>query len=457
MKITVLSGSPKGKQSVSLQSLLYLFKKNKNHEYNIFHISKSIKKIESNLEEFEKITNDIVSSDMVIFVTPVYTFIIPSQLKRFIELIFERKKEDIFKGKFAGAITTSINFFDNCAHNYLRSICDDFEMKFCGSFSADSYDLLDDLGREKLFKFGKVLFNNAKNNMPLQRLFTKSESTPKPYSPKKSFEKVEIKDKNLLIIKDKSYEGTNLHQMINSFKECLSSEFEEITLSDLNIKGGCTGCVQCGFDHQCIYEGVDDFIDFFNDKVSKADIIIMAGEIKDRWLSAKWKEFFDRSFFQNHVPTMMGKQVGMIISGNLSQHFNLTEVMEGFIQWQRANLCDIVTDEFVESIDENIQNLAKRIKLEAELDYIAPQGFPGKGGHKIFRDDIWGRHRFVFQTDHKWYEENDFYDFPQYDEKAIEMNENMLKLTSDPKMREAIRKMLRTEMVKPHVKIVEES
>lgn len=457
MKITVLSGSPKGKHSVSLQSLLYLSKKFKDHDYNIFHISKSIKKIESENDEFEKIINEVNSSDMVIWVTPVYTFLVPSQYKRFIELIFEKKAEYAFKNKFTGAITTSINFFDNCAHNYLRSISDDLDMKFCGSFSADSYDLLNEEERSKLLKFGEVFFASAEKNMPLQKIFSKDEFTPKPYNPQKTNEKIDFKDKKILIVKDRSYEGENLHKMINSFKELIGQEVEEVNLSGLNIKGGCTGCVQCGFDHHCMYEGVDDFIDFFNGKVKKADILIIAGEIKDRWLSSKWKEFFDRSFFHNHIPSMMGKQVGILISGRLSNQANLKEIMESFIQWQRANLCDIVTDEFVESTESAIQNLAKRLKIESDLEFVAPQGFPGKGGHKIFRDDIFARHRFVFQTDHKWYEENGFYDFPQYDEKALEMSENMLKLTSDPNMREAIRKMLKTEMVKPHAKIVENS
>ncbi|MGM0419294.1 MAG: NAD(P)H-dependent oxidoreductase [Thermodesulfobacteriota bacterium] len=455
MKIAVLSGSPKGKNSVSLQSVKYLEKKFSTHEFNYFQISQSIKKLESDPDEFENLINEIKEVDMVIWVSPVYTLLVPAQLKRFIELIFERKKEAFFKDKFCGVLTTSISFFDNCAHNYLRGISEDLEMKFCGSFSADSYDLLDDTQRETLIKFGKILFENAENNMPLQKIYSQPDSSKTEFKPEPVKEQTDFKNKKILLIKDRSYKGENLEKMTETFLSSVSSDVEQINLSELDIKGGCTGCVQCGFDHHCMYEGVDEFIDFFDNKVRNSDIIIMAGEIKDRWLSSKWKQFFDRSFFHNHIPMMMNKQIGFIISGRLSLHSNLQNILESFIQWQRANLCDIVSDEFPEYTADNIINLAKRLKTASENEYVAPIGFPGKGGHKIFRDDIYARHRFVFQKDHKWYEENGFYDFPQHDEKALEMSENMIKLTKDPEAREAVRKMLKKEMVKPHMKIVE--
>jgi len=39
----------------------------------------------------------------------------------------------------------------------------------------------------------------------------------------------------------------------------------------------------------------------------------------------------------------------------------------------------------------------------------------GIGGIKIFRDAIYGRLRFPFQADHKFYKENGLYNFPQKD------------------------------------------
>ena len=46
MKICVLNGSPKGKYSVTLQTLLFLEKKFKEHEFEVVNIGQQIRVIE---------------------------------------------------------------------------------------------------------------------------------------------------------------------------------------------------------------------------------------------------------------------------------------------------------------------------------------------------------------------------------------------------------------------------
>jgi hypothetical protein len=45
--------------------------------------------------------------------------------------------------------------------------------------------------------------------------------------------------------------------------------------------------------------------------------------------------------------------------------------------------------------------------------YIKTKNFLGVGGHKIFRDDIWGRLRMIWQADHRYFKRHGKYDFPQ--------------------------------------------
>jgi len=80
-------------------------------------------------------------------------------------------------------------------------------------------------------------------------------------------------------------------------------------------------------------------------KIKAADILVWAGEIRDRYLSAKWKTFFDRSFFNGHAPSLAGKQFGFIISGPLSQIPNLRQILEAYVEMQQANPAGFVTDE----------------------------------------------------------------------------------------------------------------
>lgn len=456
MNISVLNGSPKGDLSVTMQYVKFIEKKFDGHNFNYINISQKIVKIESDEIHFNELIAEIDKSDLVIWGGPLYVCLVPSQYKRFIELIRERGVEDKFKGKYAAVITTSIHFFDNTAHNYMRGICEDLGMKFAGSFSPDMYDIMQEEGRAKLLAFAENVLNAAENGAATSKAFAKPDYNMRKYTPGAAGGAADASGRRVLILSDRTYSGDNLAAMIERMKNCFPGDAEILSLSDVDIKGGCLGCCECGFDYRCVYTGKDEFIDFYNEKLKKADIIIFAGEIRDRYLSAKWKQMFDRAFFNTHTPTLKGKQFGLLISGPLTAIPNLREILNAYFQWQGANLVDIVTDEYSSpEIDSLIDNLAKNLVADAEKGYVAPPTFLGVGGMKVFRDDIWGRLRFVFQADHKYYEENGIYDFPQDDLKTIEINKNMIKLTGNPDMRENVRKMIKVEMVKPMKHIVE--
>jgi len=157
------------------------------------------------------------------------------------------------------------------------------------------------------------------------------------YLPNMKAPKIDLSNKNILIVTDVRDHQKNLIRMINRFKASFSGDIETVNLYDLNIKGSCLGCIKCGYDNKCVYEGKDDYIDFYNTRVKAADILVWAAAINDRYLSAKWKTFFDRSFFNGHAPSLSGKQIGFIISGPLSQIPNLRQALEGYLEAQHAN------------------------------------------------------------------------------------------------------------------------
>ena len=456
MKITVLNGSPKGDLSITMQYVKFIEKKFGQHNFSYHNISQRIAKIENDEIFFNEIINDIDGSDFIIWAAPLYVCLVPSQYKRFIELIWEKGVEKKFRSKYAAVITTSIHFFDNIAHSYMRGICENLGMNFAGSFSPDMYDIMGEDGRGKLLAFADDIFKAAELKSKTAILFMKPDYGMRKYTPGVPAESINLRGKKVLILSDRSYSGDNLSCMISRMKNNFIGDVEVISLSDIKINGGCLGCCECGLDYRCVYTGKDEFIDFYNNKVINSDIIIYAGEIKDRYLSAKWKQMFDRGFFNTHTPTLRNKQLGLLVSGPLRMIPELREVFEAYSQWQMVNLADIVTDEYSsEEIDSLVDAMALKLVSCSEKSYVQPATFLGVGGMKIFRDDIWGRLRFVFQADHKFYEENGFYDFPQNDEKAIKYNETMISLTDKPEMRDKIRKMLKTEMVKPMQHIVE--
>jgi multimeric flavodoxin WrbA len=459
MKIVVLNGSPKGDISVTMQYVHYIQKKFPQHELKIVNISQRIKSIEKKDSVFRGIIDEIKSADAVLWAFPLYYFLVPSQYKRFIELIFEKNAEKAFKDKYAAVLSTSIHFYDHTAHNYMNAVCDDLGMKYVGFFSADMSDLMEEDGRKKLLQFAENFFETVENSDLTSRNFNPVTSSDFNYTPGDVPKRIGNRDKNVLILTDAENAQTNLSQMVEQFANAFSNKAEVINLNDVDIKGGCLGCIQCGYDNQCVYGDKDGYMAFHETKVKTADILILAGAIKDRYLSAKWKAFFDRSFFRGHVPSLMGKQIGYIISGPLRQIPNLRQILEAYTQIQHANLAGFVTDEAEDSakMDSLLQDFGKRLIRFADRNYISPHTFLALGGILLFRDSVWGRLRFPFVADHKAYKKLGLYDFPQKQYKTRIVTAIMMLLTKFPKMREEIyTRRIKPEMIKPLQKIVEE-
>jgi len=105
VEVLILNGSPKGKYSITLQTSLYLEKKFPQHKFRFLHVGKHIKSLE---KDFSAVVQAITRAHLIIFSYPVYTFIAPSQLHRFVELL---KASGLnLSGKFVTQITTSKHF-----------------------------------------------------------------------------------------------------------------------------------------------------------------------------------------------------------------------------------------------------------------------------------------------------------------------------------------------------------
>ncbi len=458
MKIAVLNGSPKGQISVTMQYVHFLEQIFPEIEFKYFDVALKIKKLEKDNKTFQEIIAGIASADAVLWAFPLYTLLVCSQYKKFIELIFERNSASVFRGKPAAVLTTSINFFDYTAHNYINAVCDDLQMNFFGSYSAEMNDLLKSKERQRLKTFSELFIKaikdgtpSIKNNKPL--------IAPEVVFDAEAIKPVEAESKKVLIVADDLAENPNLQKMVERLRQTFSPAAELVQLKDIDIKGGCIGCMQCGFDNVCVYEGKDGFIDFFNTKIKTADILFFAGAIHDRYLSSLWKCFFDRHFFNGHTPVLLNKQTGFVISGPFSQIYNLREIFEAYVEMQHASLVGFVSDDMGSSAEINIalQNMASRSVAQSKLGYIPPPTFYQVAGNKVFRDAIWGRLRMVFQADHRYYKEHGFYNFPQRKYKWRIINSTLVLLTKIPAVRREFMKRIKTEMIKPCANVVKKT
>jgi len=458
MNIVVLNGSPKGDLSVTLQYVRYAARKYPQHSFQYFPVAQNIRKLEKDEAAFREVIDAVKAADALLWAFPLYFLLVCSQYKRFIELIFERKQEVAFAGKYTASLSTSVHFFDHTAHNYIHAICDDLQMHYAGAYSAAMYDLMKKQERARWLAFADHFLDAASRQISTARVYPSLMKQNFIYEPGTAEVNLDVTGKRILIMKDGQTPACNIDAMVQSFAGNFREKVDIINLMDVDMKGGCLGCCKCGLDNTCEYQGKDGYIDFYNEKVKKADVVVFSGAIHDRYLSSRWKTYFDRSFFNTHMPTLTGKQIAFLISGPLGQIANLRQILEAYAETQEASLAGIVTDEAGDSkqLDLLLAQLADTLVLRAAGDYAPPATFFGVAGRKIFRDEIYGMLRFTFQADHRYHKSHGLYDFPQKNHKVRRMNVIMMLLTKIPPFRKKFRKILKEQMVKP-VKFIAEN
>ncbi|MEG0598268.1 MAG: NAD(P)H-dependent oxidoreductase, partial [Oscillospiraceae bacterium] len=148
MNICVLSGSPKGKYSVTVQTVLFLQKHFPADSFEILHVGQTVRGLR---QDFTPVLKALQRADLLLFCYPVYTFLAPSQLAEFISLLKAQKPD--LGGKYAAQITTSKHFYDVTAHKYIEENCADLGLRYVGGLSADMDDLLCERGQKEAISF----------------------------------------------------------------------------------------------------------------------------------------------------------------------------------------------------------------------------------------------------------------------------------------------------------------
>jgi len=242
--------------------------------------------------------------------------------------------------------------------------------------------------------------------------------------------------------------------MVERFRHSYPSA-EMVDLSTLQF-GHCLGCLKCGFDNRCAYEGTkDEFVEMLNSKVLLADALVFALTMRDRYFTSLWQRYLERTFVYTHQPRLEGKQVAFLVAGPLKGNENAREILLSYVEVMRGHVVDIVTDEIPQEIDRGIDELAVLLSDALKANVHPPVTFRGIAGLRLFRDEIFGGLSFVFQADDAYYRTHGIYDFPHHRRGRRTQAAIMKGLTRIPGMRNEIRNRLQSEMVKPFQKVVD--
>ena len=445
MKILIVNGSPKGKYSITLQTLNYLALKMPEHEYKVLHAGQQIKKLQ---RDFSNAIENIDWADLIVFSYPVYTFIAPCQLHKFIELMKEHNVN--VEGKFATQITTSKHFWDITAHRYIEDNCQDMGMKFVKGLSADMDDLTTEKGQKEATEFFKYTLWCAENDHS-EPIIPKAEA--KELSKVTVPEVTEEKGRgDIVIVADLKEGDSQLDSMIKRFRAVLPVHSRVVNIAEYPFKGGCLGCFNCAADGKCVYK--DGFDEFLRNEIQTADSIVYAFTIKDHSMGATFKMYDDRQFCNGHRTVTMGMPVAYLISGEYSKEMNLRMILEGRAEVGGNFLAGIASDEL--DADKSIDRMADTLMYAVKNNYVQPSNFYGVGGMKIFRDLIYTM-QGLMRADHKFYKAHGQYDFPQKHKGRLVAMYLVGAMMSNPKIKSKMGNKMNEGMLMPYKGVMEKA
>lgn len=455
-KIVVLAGSPKGLDSVTVEYVRYLAAQMSDLEFEIIPVASEYRRYERHTEHFDTVMESVSKGDLVLWAFPLYYMLVSSGYKRFIELIFERDKVDVFRDRYAASLSTSIHFYDHTAHNYIQGICDDLGMRYLDSIAMEMHDLFDDNRRLQFAGWFSDIARRIEANEQPQKSYPPIPGPVPTYRlgaddsakiPGVAGLPTDTGPKTVIVTDGGSKNTTTMVQRYHR----TYPNADVVDLSQLRF-GHCLGCLKCGFDNVCAYDGTqDEFLGTFQEKIVPAEAIVFALTMKDRYFSSLWQRYLERTFVRTHQPWMEGKQVAYLVSGSLQYNENAREILRSYAEGMGAHLVGIVTDE---TFDDAIETLAVRVSQAVSADLRPPFTFRGIAGIRLFRDEIFGGLNFVFQQDDKYYRQHGLYDFPHKRYGRRLRSAVMRLLTMIPGMRNEIRDRLASEMLKPYRKLV---
>ena len=451
MKILVCNGSPAGKNSITLQTVEYLKALFPEPVFDILHVGQKIRTIE---KDFREAREKLLAADLILFCYPVYTFLAPAQLHRFIELIKEDGVD--LSGKYATQITTSKHFYDTTAHRYIADNCADLNLRYIRGLSADMEDLLTRKGQKEARDFFRFVLWNMHSGFsePVRKGSPDADFHPVPATePVKTILSGSRFRIALVADYDTNEENSALQVMMQRFQRRFPGECECINLREFPFGGGCLGCFHCASDGKCIYK--DGFDDYLRQHINNADAVVYAYTIRDHSMGYRFKLYDDRQFCNGHRTVTMGKPVGYLVSGNLAEEENLRMLMEARAEVGGNFLAGVASDQ--KDPDREIDQLAQTLFYALRHKYTPPKNFYGVGGLKIFRDLIYEM-QGLMKEDHRFYKEHGFYDdFPQKKKGRIAAMYLVSALMKNPALQKKSKISMTEGMLMPYQNVIRQA
>ena len=445
MNILVINGSPAGDDSITLQTVRYLQKRFPGHEWAQLNAAPKLKALE---RDFSEAREKLEGAELLLFAYPVYTFLAPAQLHRFLYLVKESGAD--LRGKYATQLSTSKHFYDVTAHEYIRLNCADLGLKYLRGLSADMEDLLTEKGQGEARAFFERILWACGQGIDETLPGPAGPFVPVPAAlPPAKAERTNPKE--AVVVADMGPEDKALAAMVERFRRVFPGPTRLVNIRDFPFAGGCLGCFRCAASGQCFYK--DGFDKLLREDIQGADATVYAFSIRDHSMGCQFKFYDDRQFCNGHRTVTMGKPVGDLVDGPLSQEPNVRMLLEARAQVGGNHLSWVAGNEG--DTDAEIDRLALELDYDLRTDYREAANFYGVGGMKIFRDLIYTM-QGLMREDHRFYKKHGFYkDFPQRHRGKIAAMYLVGGLMNSPRLSKKLGSNMTKGMLMPYRKVLD--
>lgn len=392
--------------------MLYLGKLPPEHSFSFLHIAPRLRKLEKDMSEAISMIQD---AEMIIFAYPVYTFLVPYQMHRFIELLKDRNED--LSGKWATQFSTSKHFYDITAHRFMKENMLDMGFRVLQGLSADMEDLLSVKGRKELQDWWEMTGFRISSGLFESGTQENAAASVRPYEACLPV-KEKTQDQMVSIVTDAASDDAPLLAMIEDFRSALDADSTVYNIREFPFSGGCISCFSCAATGKCIHR--DGFDDYLRNQIQSADSIVYAFRIENHYASSAMKCYDDRQFCNGHRTVTAGSPTAYIIAGDLKSERNLQDLIEARASVGGNFLAAIATDES-DDTPRALQKAAESLSFAIRNGIEEPKNFFGEGGSRIFRDLIYEM-QGLMKADHRFYRSHGMYkSFPQKHKARIVM------------------------------------
>lgn len=306
MKICVLSCSPKGENSLGLQSAKFLQQFYPDDVFDIHFTTK--------LDCPDEVVDAAADADLILILSSIFHLNVHGQMMSMLDQLSAKLKAKLGDGidkKYFAYMTSSNFLYDIGAHKYVTHWARSEKLNFLRLLSLKDESLLTEQGREELYRW----FAYTKDTIELLRNGGVPQVTEK---------------RKVSILNDHLPEASV--NRVKSLYEERGCEVDVVNLSEYDVKP-CNACFACYSNRTCCMK--DDVPAIADRLGTNTDLMLTMGTLKRGMLSQKFKFWTDRHVQFGRAGTS-DEFVRMTLVESDEEPLERQQSMTEFAQWEEA-------------------------------------------------------------------------------------------------------------------------